>query len=465
MTRDPAIPSRQPKNILVLGLVARIGDRVGSWLLHQRLGKGGNGEVFRATNGPTEVALKLLHRHRWNPEGLARFRDELGSLQQCQDLPGVVRLIDSNVPTDPSDAAPPWLAMALVAPLSSEGRNLRGVVSLIRDVARTLAEMHARGLSHRDIKPSNLFSMNGRGLLGDFGLCDFEGKQAETADGEKVGPVYYIAPEMLNSATKADGRAADVYSLAKTLWVLSTGQTYPLPGHHVRTQRALTVSAYTSDPEGAKLDVIVELATAFEPTSRPRMTLIAADLDAWLEPRVVSSTSNLDMRNFAHQFVAHRERIEANSAIQRELAVDRQRIGLQLRESLRPTAQLIREKLQEAGFISIDLNIDKFMWGFSVTATIPWQDDARFVKFATQVSAETEPARTGVTLTCSHSIEEIVRGRSARQQTLWSERFDYIPDGANEGPELVHLSERLKSTLRQCVATAINLSIEPSSTP
>ena len=108
--------------------------------------------------------------------------------------------------------------------------SLRAVVEAMIEVATTLAAMHDRGVAHRDIKPDNLFQSGTRYVVGDFGLADFEGRTAITAPGEKVGPVYYIAPEMLNRAQAADGRAADVFSFAKSLWVLVSGQQFPLPG-------------------------------------------------------------------------------------------------------------------------------------------------------------------------------------------------------------------------------------------
>jgi hypothetical protein len=78
--------------------------------------------------------------------------------------------------------------------------------------------------------PDNLFFFENRFAVGDFGLVSFEGKSADTAQGERIGPMFFMAPEMLNSAIEADGQFADVYSLAKTLWVMATGQRSPQPG-------------------------------------------------------------------------------------------------------------------------------------------------------------------------------------------------------------------------------------------
>ena len=77
-----------------------------------------------------------------------------------------------------------------------------------------------------------MFLLDEKWILGDFGLATFPDKPALTQEGRKLGPLHYLAPEMLNEPTTALGGPADVYSLGKTLWVAATGQRYPLPGEH-----------------------------------------------------------------------------------------------------------------------------------------------------------------------------------------------------------------------------------------
>lgn len=112
-------------------------------------------------------------------------------------------------------------------------RALEEVVSAIHEIAVTLAALAGESIGHRDIKPRNLYWHNGRAVVGDFGLADFPGKDSITVEGRKLGPQYYIAPEMLSDAARASPHPADVYSVAKTLWVLATGQNYPPPGEQL----------------------------------------------------------------------------------------------------------------------------------------------------------------------------------------------------------------------------------------
>jgi len=122
------------------------------------------------------------------------------------------------------DAA--WLVtpVAMPCPYETKPCDLSEAVDLCLALATTLSQLHSRGIAHRDIKPSNIFRLDGCWVLGDFGIASFPHKPKLTAKGEKLGPIHYIAPEMLNDADDADWRSADVYAVAKLLWKLAEGE-------------------------------------------------------------------------------------------------------------------------------------------------------------------------------------------------------------------------------------------------
>ncbi len=60
--------------------MSRKGQRIGRWTLLEQLGQGGNGSVYRANDGTSEVALKLLLNSR--PKRYQRFRDEVEVLRR-----------------------------------------------------------------------------------------------------------------------------------------------------------------------------------------------------------------------------------------------------------------------------------------------------------------------------------------------------------------------------------------------
>jgi protein tyrosine kinase len=174
------------------------------------------------------------------------------------------------------------------------------VVTAIRDVARTLAALADRGIGHRDLKPDNLFYLDGEWCVGDFGLVKYPEKDPVTRAGRRLGPIDYMAPEMRADADTADPQPADVYSLAKTLWVLLTRQSLPLPGTHRLDDAAYALGTYLRHRRLTELDVLMEASTRHEPTDRPSMREFADQLDAWLrapaEAADVPDVANLAAR-------------------------------------------------------------------------------------------------------------------------------------------------------------------------
>jgi serine/threonine protein kinase len=215
----------------------RRGQILDTWGLARPLGAGGNGEVWRASReGAPEVsALKIFRVRNPNRDAYPRFRAEVEFLRGCTHA-GVLPLRDASVPEHPSDEHPAWLAtpVATKASKALKRAELAQVVEAVSVWARTLAYLAREDVSHRDIKPDNLFLYQHDWMIGDWGLVSYPDKEAVTRPGHRVGPMWFIAPEMLSDPEHADGRLADVYSLAKTLWVLAAGQRWPVTGGTIR---------------------------------------------------------------------------------------------------------------------------------------------------------------------------------------------------------------------------------------
>lgn len=206
-------------------------------------------------------------------------------MSQCQDIPGVLPLLDYSIPDKPRANTDVWLVSACAIPLNQVRPNdLEDTVKQCALLAKTLSDMHARGFSHRDIKPQNIFLHQGRWCIGDFGIAEVPNKPPITMHGEKIGAIHYIAPEMLNDAMGAKGDSADVYSMAKLLWKLASGQNYPLPGVQFAHEKAMTISGYVNHRYAYLLDRLLEASTQVNPSSRPKMKDFATELFKWLEP-------------------------------------------------------------------------------------------------------------------------------------------------------------------------------------
>lgn len=285
----------------------RADQTLDAWKLIEYLGAGGNGEAWRAERDGDTSALKILRVRDPNREAYRRFRVEVAFLGECRH-PGVLPLRDASVPERLTSGRVAWLATPVATKSSDALREaeLAQVVKAVIVWARTLADLAAENVSHRDVKPENLFCSQGGWVIGDWGLVSYPDKEALTRPGRKVGPTWFIAPEMLSDPEHADGRLADVYSLAKTLWVLAAGQTFPVTGGTLRRDEpAFRLSSVVTDARADQLERLLEDATAHNALKRPSMAEFVAELEAWSQlkrsfetpsPREHSDVSDLRRR-------------------------------------------------------------------------------------------------------------------------------------------------------------------------
>ncbi|MCC3770418.1 serine/threonine protein kinase [Streptomyces sp. UNOC14_S4] len=208
----------------------------GRYRLRERIGRGGMGTVWRATDEllAREVAVKELHMDESSPSGPAtapgsRVDRTLREARAAALIshPNVVALHDIV-----TQEGRPWIVMELV-----EGRALSDVLAADGPVgpyeaARiglallgALRAAHGRGVLHRDIKPANVLLEDGTGrvVLTDFGIAQVPGAPTITESGAFVGSPEYTAPERI--AGGATGPASDLWSLGVLLCVALHGES------------------------------------------------------------------------------------------------------------------------------------------------------------------------------------------------------------------------------------------------
>ncbi len=208
---------------------------LGSFLLLERLGEGGMGQVFKARHRKLAriVALKVIRKERLShPDAVRRFRREIQAAAQLSHA-NIVLALDA----DEHDGTH-FFAMEYV-----EGVDLAHYVKqygpmpvaracdCVRQAALGLQHAHDKGLVHRDIKPHNLLlTRQGVVKVLDMGLARLTPEsQAEmsgaslTGDGVMIGTPDYVAPEQAMDARSADIRA-DLYSLGCTFYFLLAGR-------------------------------------------------------------------------------------------------------------------------------------------------------------------------------------------------------------------------------------------------
>jgi WD40 repeat protein/tRNA A-37 threonylcarbamoyl transferase component Bud32 len=210
---------------------------LGPYLLLERVGAGGMGEVFKARHRRMKrvVALKLFRGdRRGSPEALQRFFREAEVAAQLAH-PNVVLAHDAGQAGDTHYLAMEFVEGTDLARLLQERGRLppAEACEYVREAALGLQHAHERGLVHRDVKPSNLLLATREGIIKvlDLGLARLHAGRAVgqiTQEGSLMGTPDYLAPEQALDSAKADTRA-DVYSLGCTLYHLLAGRP-PFPG-------------------------------------------------------------------------------------------------------------------------------------------------------------------------------------------------------------------------------------------
>jgi len=329
------------------------GDSIGRWKLIDRLGRGGNAEVWRATDGNAEVALKVLNQRKVNSEPYRRFRQEIEALEQIGEDIHIVPLLESNLPDVPSKNCPAWLAMPIGCPLDRAlaQTSLVGIVASVVEIASTLASLHeSLQIHHRDIKPSNLYLLDGHPAISDFGLVDLPSAEPITLDGRPLGPRFFLADEMIADSKNADPAQADVYSLAKTLWVLCVDQRWPPQGEQRASNEAYPIRSYRPYPLAHLLDQLIEKCTRYAPSSRPTMREVADELRAWLALDEATPQQQVDL---SEKFSRLRQVAEPKLRKQRDEAAQRQCFQVAVRkfqELMDPLHREIRQQFPAAEF-------------------------------------------------------------------------------------------------------------------
>jgi serine/threonine-protein kinase len=280
--------------VTTLGRQVAKAREMGSYQLGELLGRGGMGEVYKASHRmlARPAAIKLIRPEMLGANGpaaaaraIARFRREAEAAAHLRSS-HTVDLYDFGVTEDQTF----YLVMEFLDGMDLESLVRQHgpmpaprVVHVLRQVCDSLDEAHARGLVHRDIKPANIHL----GPVGcredfvkvlDFGLVKTASMSAEpslaTIEGVIVGTPAYMAPEMA-LGEDVDARA-DLYALGCVAYYLLTGAQV-FSGDtvlNVITQHIQAVPVAPSErtelPIPAMLEQLVLACLAKKPEDRPR---------------------------------------------------------------------------------------------------------------------------------------------------------------------------------------------------
>ena len=230
-----------------------------------------------------------------------RFCIETQLVQKIQDtIKGIIPIFDAGLP-DEKNKEKYWYTMPIAEPIAKKftgQESIEQIANCVIELANIMNELHKKGIVHRDIKPSNIYFYKGGYCFGDFGLVDYPDKGDLTQIKEPVGAKATIAPEMKRNAKDSDGKKADVYSLAKTLWMLLTRNETGFDGTYDAESKLMGLSGILRGEHIVELEELLYDSTREEPELRPTMEQFAKRLKEWLDIRASFEKSNLSQWKF-----------------------------------------------------------------------------------------------------------------------------------------------------------------------
>lgn len=210
------------------------GDRIGEYILDEKLGEGGFGEVWRASHAflPDKIVAVKIPTASATIELLRKE----GVIQHKLDHEAIVQPLGLDL-----DHEPPYLLMEFI-----DGEDLRKRIErdaplevevvhrLSREILRPLREAHQQGVVHADLKPENVLLPRGGGVkLADFGLGKIVemGRstllRSQTMRSEEVhevaGTIAYMSPEQRKGGSALDART-DIFAFGVLFFEMLTGE-------------------------------------------------------------------------------------------------------------------------------------------------------------------------------------------------------------------------------------------------
>ena len=248
------------------------------------LGEGGNAKVYRVKckEDNEEYALKDLvvggkYKH-------SRFDNEINTIKDNYQI------IEGIIPIYRSSVEEYWytmpIAISAVDYILENKLDIEEIVKGIISLSETLEKLHEKDICHRDIKPSNIYYYNNRFAFGDFGLVDFPNNTDDFTKSDKgLGAIFTIAPEMKRNPKKADSKKADVFSLAKTMWMFLTNNEKGFDGvyNYLDPSHSLRYLERYKNTHLVEIDELLKDSTDNNPDVRPTIEEFKERLINWID--------------------------------------------------------------------------------------------------------------------------------------------------------------------------------------
>lgn len=268
------------------------------WQLESSIGTGGNATVWKCKSltDNKHYAIKLPKfevNSKESKEKKRRFIDEIDAIQECnRQNDRYPKIFDYKHSGEYYFYVMPLCQR--IDELSIEPMGIEEKLNLCKDIIEHLVFLHTTmRIAHRDIKPQNILKFKGRYILADFGLAYNHKRDHFTKATTRIGARLTIAPEMERKRVgDVDMYKADIYSLAKTIWIILSGNFDCFEGQYsnndkidlnIVTKVNISKLVNTKLLDYTLLNELLVTSTDHEPTRRPDINDFAEKFHYWIK--------------------------------------------------------------------------------------------------------------------------------------------------------------------------------------
>ncbi len=266
--------------------------------LGDRLGKGGMGTVWRATDTvlKREVAIKEVKLPSVLSGGdLDSLKNRV--MREAQTAARLSHPCAVTVFDVVQEDGHTFIVMELVdSPSLEELVQREGPLSPERaariglDVLSALETAHNQGITHRDVKPANvMIAADDRAKLADFGIASVKGDPKLTATGLILGSPSYMAPEQASKDTS--GPESDLWALGGTLYFAVEGEPPFDRGQAIPTLTAVVYEDPRPMQRAGALAPVITALLAKAPEERPDAKRLRHLLEGAISPAAPTAAS------------------------------------------------------------------------------------------------------------------------------------------------------------------------------